>query len=460
MLSSFPLMHQLLLTALVAVLVPGFGSAAETERDDPTGGATVEEDEYVEGPFEGSSSLDETFSPPGITKGRFGARSWLYDHGVQFSVDLTQGVQGVMDGGFDEQTEYLGSSEVILDFDSEKLGLWPGGFARVSGEGRWGSDVVVEAGTLSPVNNDALFPADPDREGKDLFAMTEMTATQFLASWIGFYGGLVNTTSGDANDYTGYARSNEYFQNSSFLFSMVSSRIVPSVAMGGGFVVIPTDWLVGSFTFIGTEETAGSDPFDVSDGVTFVTEWTANHDILKVPLRHVLSFGVGFDNDFFRFGELPRVEFPPGAPPQLRFSSKDESWAFWYNGQLDAWTHPEDEDRKAGLFLRFGYADDETNPIEWNFAVGVGGTGVFDLRPRDRFGIGVYHLEASDNFPLPALGIGDETGFEVFYNAELMLGVELTADLQYIDSAFGNGPLVTETPDNVWVGGLRLRLVL
>jgi hypothetical protein len=113
--------------------------------------------------------------------------------------------------------------------------------------------------------------------------------------------------------------------------------------------VIPTDWLVGSFTFMGTEETAGSDPFDVSDAVTFVTEWTADHDILEVPLRHVVSFGVGFNNDFLRLGEQPRVEIPPGAPPQVRFSSKDESWAIWYNGQLDAWTHPEDEDRNAGF---------------------------------------------------------------------------------------------------------------
>jgi len=191
-----------------------------------------------------------------------------------------------------------------------------------------------------------------------------------------------------------------------------------------------------------------------------VTEWTANHEILKLPVRHVVSFGIGFDNDFYRLGELPRVGSPPGEPPQLRFSTKDESWAAWYNGQIDAWTHPEDEERKAGFFFRFGYADDETNPIEWNLAAGFGGTGVFDLRPRDRFGIGVYHLEASNNFPLPALGIGDETGYEIFYNAELMRGVELTADLQYIDSAFGKGLLVTETPDNAWVGGLRLRIVL
>jgi hypothetical protein len=51
-------------------------------------------------------------------------------------------------------------------------------------------------------------------------------------------------------------------------------------------------------------------------------------------------------------------------------------------------------------------------------------------------------------------------GCEVFYNAELWKGVNLTADLQYIDSAFGNGPLVAETPGDAWVGGLRLRIVL
>ncbi|MEN8181029.1 MAG: carbohydrate porin [Myxococcota bacterium] len=66
--------------------------------------------------------------------------------------------------------------------------------------------------------------------------------------------------------------------------------------------------------------------------------------------------------------------------------------------------------------------------------------------------------------PLPsrlvALGVEEETGFEAFYNAEIWRGVNLTVDLQYIDSAFGSGPLVRDTPDNAWIGGLRLRIVL
>jgi porin len=389
-----------------------------------------------------------------------GARTWLFDRGIELSMDVTQGVQGVLEGGGDEEADYLGSSELILDVDSEKLGLWPGGFARVAVEGRFGSDVLSEAGTFSPVSNDAVFPSDPDRPGKDLVALTELTATQFFAPWIGIFGGLVNTTSGDANDYAGFLRSNEHFQNISFLGSLASFRVVPSVTLGGGFVVIPFDWLVGSLTFMSTEESAGSDPFETDDGGTFVTEWKVSHDLLKLPVRHVAAFAIGFDNDFFRLGKLPQLELPPDQGPQLRFATKDESWAVWYNGQLDFWNHAEDEERKAGLFFRFGYADDETSFVEWNLAAGIGGTGVFDFRPRDRFGIGIYHIEPSSEYPLPEFGVNEETGFEIFYNAEIWSGVNLTADLQYIDSAFGNGPLVTSTPDNAWVGGLRLRIVL
>jgi porin len=190
----------------------------------------------------------------GLTGDWGGARTRLVERGVTLSLDVTQGVQGVMDGGYDEEAEYLGSSEAILDLDSEKMGLWPGGFGRVAAEGRWGGDVLSKVGSLSPVNNDAVFPADPDRTGKDVLALTELTATQFLAPWIGFYGGLVNTTGGDANEYAGFTRSNDHFQNVAFLASPVSFRTVPSITLGGGFVLIPFDWLVASFTFIDTEE--------------------------------------------------------------------------------------------------------------------------------------------------------------------------------------------------------------
>jgi porin len=441
----------LLVFSVLALSAPGVAFAEDPDEE-------VHE-EIQDGPIEGVGATGEVFSPPGVTGEWDGARSRLAKQGVGLSLDFTQSVQGVMNGGFDEETEYLGSIEMILDLDTEKLGLWEGGFARMAAEARFGNDVLADAGAFSPVYNDALFPSDPDREGDSLVALTELTATQFLAPWIGLYGGLLNTTSGDANDYAGFARSNEHFQNLSLLLSPVSLRIVPSVTLGGGFVVIPFEWLIGTFTVMDTEESAGSNPFNTDDGLTFVTEWEIEHQVLDAPVRHVAAFGLGFDNDFFKLGDLPRLELPPGAPPELVFDTEDESWALWYNGQVDLWSHPEDEERKAGVFARFGYADDETNFVEWNLAFGFGGVGVFDVRPRDRFGIGLYHIEPSDGFPLPQFGVQEETGVEVFYNAELVHGINLTADLQYIDTGFGNGSLVTEVPSDAWIGGFRLRIV-
>jgi len=417
-------------------------------------------DEILDGPFEGTGATDEAFSPPGLTGDWGGGRTWLSDRGVEFSIDFTNTVQSVMSGGFDETTRYLGSSEMIMDVDGEKLGLWPGSFFRVAAKGRFGRNVLEQAGTFIPVNNDAVFPADPDHENEDVFALTEVNITQFLSSWFGVFAGLINTTSGDANDFAGFARSKEHFQNLSFLLSPVSMRIVPNITLGCGIVLIPSDKVVGTLTFMDTEESAGSNPFNTDEGITMVTEWTVNHDVQNLPARHVLTFALGYDNDFFELGGDHRFQLPPIGIPSLKFSSKDESWAFWYNGQLAFWTHPNDKERQSGLFLRFGYADDKTNPIEWNIAGGVGGVGLSDSRPRDRYGIGVFHVEPSDKGRLSLFGIQEETGVEVFYTFQLMPHIALSFDLQYVDTGLGNGLLVTETPDNPWVGGIRLRFVL
>jgi len=93
-------------------------------------------------------------------------------------------------------------------------------------------------------------------------------------------------------------------------------------------------------------------------------------------------------------------------------------------------------------------------------AGGVGGVGLFDNRPCDRYGIGIFHTEPSDEWPLPLFGVQEETGCEMFYAFQILPAIALTFDLQYIDTGLGNGRLVTETPDDAWVGGLRLRIVL
>ena len=68
-----------------------------------------------------------------------------------------------------------------------------------------------------------------------------------------------------------------------------------------------------------------------------------------------------------------------------------------------------------------------------------GGVGLIPGRDRDRWGVGIFHQDFTDQGVLPSLGIdsetGGETGGELFYNIALCYGTNLTFDLQVVDSA-------------------------
>ena len=51
-------------------------------------------------------------------------------------MSLTQGAQGIVHGGKDTGWQYSGGrGDIILDLDTQKLGLWPGGFFNLEAEG-------------------------------------------------------------------------------------------------------------------------------------------------------------------------------------------------------------------------------------------------------------------------------------------------------------------------------------
>ena len=66
--------------------------------------------------------------------------------------------------------------DYTLNVDTQKLGLWPGGFFKVSADTGFGSNAFQDAGTIVPVNTAALLPAPDDRTT----ALTNATFTQFL----------------------------------------------------------------------------------------------------------------------------------------------------------------------------------------------------------------------------------------------------------------------------------------
>src|SRR5262245_1652582 len=55
-----------------------------------------------------------------------GSRTDLANKGIQIDVDWTQYVQGVVDGGLDQETRYGGHADYLVHLDLMRMGVLPG----------------------------------------------------------------------------------------------------------------------------------------------------------------------------------------------------------------------------------------------------------------------------------------------------------------------------------------------
>src|SRR6266581_4737039 len=98
---------------------------------------------------------------PRLTGDWFGLRDEMGKKGVVVDVDLLQIPQGVGSGGRETLAEYSGLAEYTLHVDTQKLGLWPGGFLKVMGMTNFGDYVNNASGAIVPPNMASLLP-QPD----------------------------------------------------------------------------------------------------------------------------------------------------------------------------------------------------------------------------------------------------------------------------------------------------------
>jgi porin len=383
-------------------------------------------------PASGATEAD-LWSRPQLTDNWGGGRDWFAAHGVTIDANGVYTLQSVVDGGANsgDQTGNLFSGDLSFKLDTSKADWWPGGFLSARIEGRAGDSVLRRAGATSPVNNDALFPLVPGKLGDDTWALTELVAMQFLSERFGLLAGLINTTAGDANPVAGSLISNDHFLNTGFLYSPVESAVIPTVTPGGGLIFLPTKDILGTLTVVGSTETAGENPFDDYDGTTFSSEWTFKYQLAQLPGGMTIGGLYSINQSRAPLTENPRILISDVVAGNSIKTDKD-SWAVYWNGfqYLQG-----DEKRGWGVFGRFGFSDGDPNSIAWSMASGIGGVGLLPSREKDRWGVGVYHLQYTDKGVIDAVGIDDETGGEIFYNIELTPWMHVTLDAQVADSA-------------------------
>jgi porin len=400
-----------------------------------------------------------------------GARNDLAKKGVTFDLSLTQAYQGIVSGGKERVWHYGGHGDLNIHLDTQKLGLWPGGFLTVEVEGNYGNSVNSETGALMPSNNSQMFPT-PIGENLNVPAVN---FTQFLSPYFGVMFGkfaTLSTTAGDMNEFA-HGKGDTQFMNMAFNLNPVVATTVPYSALGAGAIVLPTKnphEAIVSFMVMQTNGLASTSGFsDLNQNLlTFVGEGRIRTNFFGLT-GHQL-FGAAYSNkEYASIDQNARIIIESGE-----IEKKKGSWNIHYNFDQYLYEPKKGSGQGIGIFGRFGASDGNPNFMHYFYSIGVGGKGVIPGRPLDQFGIGYYYLDIK-NPTLTGLRttksiLRDEQGFEAYYNCALTPWMKLTPNIQIVRPAqkdvvtsvtTGGGiPRITRDSINTaTVLGVRLQLI-
>jgi porin len=409
----------------------------------------------------------------------WGLRNDLAAKGVTLDMSLTQVAQGIVHGGKDTGWQYGGGrGDIILNLDTQKLGLWPGGFLNLEAEGNFiPADNLFKSlngttGALMFVNSSQAYPMPAG----DNFNLPALNFSQFLSPYFGLTIGKYATLtshSGDMNEFA-HGKGDTNFMNLALNINPVLLTTVPYSTLGTGLIVLPTKdphQAVINFLVISSTGKASTSGFDDLDGnnLTFIGEGRVRTNLFGLTGHQV--FGAAFSNrKFSSIDQSARFIFENGA-----FEKKKGSWNIHYNFDQYLYEPKKGAGEGIGVFGRFGVSDGNPNFMHTFYSLGIGGKGVIPNRERDRYGFGFYYINVNNPklegiFRTTEL-LRDEYGFEFFYNFAITPWLQLTPDIQIVRGAqkdevsIGTGPLgPLPRIDKKSVGtstilGLRLQMV-
>ena len=401
----------------------------------------------------------DVLSRPRLTGDWGGLRDEMGKKGIVLDVDVLLTPQAVATGGVETGVRFWGNTEYTLNVDTQKAGLWPGGFLKIIGSSGFGDNISGDSGALIPPNTALLLPSTEPSS-----ALMNATFMQFLSPEFGVVAGKISTIDGPYGEFAGNYRTQ--FENTAFAFPM-TAVLVPFSAYGGGVIGIPWKPLTLSAFALDADGTTTSNdledafrhgvtltgganltiaPFDLVDHQNLSFMWS-DKDRLSLNQDPKNLLRLLLQDRFPRLGNpgpiLERIleRFFPGLlRPAQPLNRESESWAIFYNFEQYLWQPAGDPKRGIGLFFTFGTSDGDANPVNYSYEMGMGGNGPMTSRPHDSFGVGWARTDISENF-LPFLrkrldlGLDREDAVEMYYNVAVTGWLQATLDLQIIDSA-------------------------
>lgn len=389
-----------------------------------------------------------------------GIRTDLANKGIQFDTIFTQTMQSVVDGGRDTGTRYGGSLDYLLTLDLMRMGVLPGAMVKFRGETRYGEAANDIAGPVLPVNTDGFFPLGDSLDDNVGIALTNLTYYQFLSEQFGVVVGKIDTLDADPNEFAS-GRGVSQFMNANFVFPTSPLVAMPVYStLATGVLWLPVKGVTISSIVLNASDSSTTSGFDdFGEGTAWMTEAQFQYRLGKLPGGQNVGVVYSFDNNFLDINNRFVFERGQGLVPP----TTDETWAVYWSMWQYLFVEAHDEapintaDGKQdhqglGLFLRVGFADEDTTPLNFAISGGLGAKGLIPSRDNDTCGIGYYYYSLETGRFADRLNIEDDAqGVEAYYNIAITPATDLTFDIQVVESP-------QSSIDSATILGLRLNL--
>jgi hypothetical protein len=387
-------------------------------------------------------------------------RTDLARHGFFFDLYSTSAYQDVASGGLKTGNTSIQNTQLSINVDTGRAGLWPGGVFHFTLESRYGSSSpqnTFTAGATVPQYTGLAFPGP-------FFVHDVLPSEYFLLQSLT---PKFSVILGKANvlthaDQTLFGNSYKYyFANLNFNKNPMALNFynTNSLAAIGIWTLSPRVTVVGGVYDPNTE--ANNFATKAFDRVNIYGIGIFSYKIGNLPGQSWAQYNwtnkpkIDLTSPF---GQLSPSEVPQavgglvGTPSSqaLPINYKGTSWVTVGNVSQYLFVKDRPEAvagklgsgqplRGFGLFGRVGYAPEETNTITRDASVALFAIGLSDHRPNDSFGLGIYHNGISQ--PLKndlkhltgsAATVKNENGLEVFYDFAITPAIRLIPSYQHI----------------------------
>jgi porin len=426
----------------------------------------------------------DLMSRPRLTGDWGGARDDLARKGVVLDADVYWMPQTITGGRRGNPNSDWGNVILTLNVDTQKAGLWPGGFFKVQSVTSFGDTLLQESGAVVPANMAWMQPRTKPDTG-----LQEFTFTQFLSQQFGVFLGKINTiapTNLLHGDYT------SGFMNTGLNLPLALA-LVPLSSYGVGALYLPshdvtvagmvldpngpimTDDLAHTFDH-GVMALGSVDlkvkPWGLAGHQSLTLEWS-NKDRTSLIQDPTNLARLLLTEKFPRLGnpgpilaEMIETHAPELLVPAEPLNQESDTWAAVYSFEQFLWQPAGDPHHGIGMFFSAGIADEKTSPVRYSYSLGLVGKGIVPGRPRDDVGIGWARTEFSDKF-VPVLrdrfdlGLNQEDAVELYYNASITPWLNVTPNVQLISSGLNrtvNANGAFENLDTAYIAGVRVGL--